>query len=52
MDTLRHLAVEFMNEENEFGRAGSISLKTGLSIPQLMERHAGDVLGVSSTLLI
>jgi len=32
-----------MSEENGVERAGSISPKMGLSIQQLMERHAGDV---------
>jgi len=38
---------EFMKEEEGFGRAGSISQKMGMSIPQLMEKHAGDVRAVS-----
>ena len=51
-DILSGLVVEYMSEENEFERAGTISLKMGLSKPRSMERHAGDVLVVSSSLLI
>ena len=51
-DILSGLVVELMSEENEFERAGSISRKMGLRIPRSMERNAGDVLVVSSSLLI
>ena len=38
---------EFMKEEEEFTRAGYNSQKMGMSIPQLMVKHAGDALAVS-----
>jgi len=38
---------EFMKEDEEFARAGYISKKMGMSIQQLMVKHAGDVLAVS-----